>query len=353
MRFMLDFGDGGNSTSPTPLIGESSFAAKQETFSVPAAWLTLFNQVFLILALPVLTKYLYPYLDRRGIRLSMLSRIGVGMFVSSLAVFTAGGLETFRTVLWKTDNSTHINQTVGNVTYNAVDLSIFWQVPQYILVAAAEALASIAGLEYAYSEAPKSFQSLIMGLFYAMEGVGSFLGIILFQILAPFWLNNMTDYANINDNHLDFYLYFLGILQMITLVIYGVTIYVSRFSLELVPLHCDEGIGGPLDQRYNPNRRRRSRRGRGAGNDGYRQLDDDTYEARLRRDVSPNLRHDRGLRSDAPDHSTDQVDEQLIDVHVESGNNDLLPSDDSDDSIGVNEAPGGLVPIGIGNHSPF
>lgn len=45
-------------------------------FQVPAAWLTLFNQLFLIGAIPILTTFLYPVMDRAGIRLSMLFRIG-------------------------------------------------------------------------------------------------------------------------------------------------------------------------------------------------------------------------------------------------------------------------------------
>ncbi|KAG0729059.1 Solute carrier family 15 member 4 [Chionoecetes opilio] len=182
-------------------------------FSVPAAWLTLFNQLFLIGAIPVLTTFLYPVMDRAGIRLSMLFRIGIGMVFSILAVMVAGGLESYRIFLWRTDNSSHIEQVVGNVTYHAVDISIFWQVPQYVLVGAAELFASIAGLEFAYSAAPRTFQGMIMGLFYTLEGVGSLLGTTLLHLVSPFWLANTTDYGNINDNHLDFYLYFLGVLQ--------------------------------------------------------------------------------------------------------------------------------------------
>ena len=44
---------------------------------VPAAWLTLFNQLFLIAAIPVVSSFLYPKLDRAGIRVSVLFRIGM------------------------------------------------------------------------------------------------------------------------------------------------------------------------------------------------------------------------------------------------------------------------------------
>ncbi|XP_018009744.1 solute carrier family 15 member 4 [Hyalella azteca] len=326
MRFMIDIQTNKTNSTAGPSLRELFMSvAAGHTFSVPAAWLTLFNQFFLILALPLLTNVVYPYCDRRGVRLSMLCRIGAGMLVSSFAVFTAGGLETFRTMLWKTDNSTHIVQTVGNVTFNGVDISIFWQVPQYVLVAAAEALASVAGLEYAYSEAPRAFQSLIMGLFYAMEGVGSFLGIALLQILAPFWLNNMTDYANINDNHLDFYLYFLGIIQFTTLIVFVVTNYVSRYSLELVPLHSDQGIGGPRD-------------GRGLrGRTRYRGLleeedEEETFEGPLRRNQDPGVA--------APD-------EELLDVTRPEAGGGLLPADESDDSVDVKESSSAVTPATV------
>ena len=174
------------------------------------------------------------------------------------------------------------------------------------------------GLEYAYSEAPRSFQSLIMGLFYAMEGVGSFLGVALLQILAPFWLNNMTDYGNINDNHMDFYLYFLGILQIITLIIYTTAIYVARFSLELVPMPCDRGIGGPMDRR----RLRGSRRG---GRVSYRELVVDDRQGRVRNE-------DQVRTLTGPDTDDDEM------VNPDADDGGLLPVDESDDSVGVKES---------------
>ncbi|XP_045582415.1 solute carrier family 15 member 4 isoform X2 [Procambarus clarkii] len=217
---------------------------EREEFSVPAAWLTLFNQLFLIGAIPLVTSFLYPVMDKAGIRMSMLFRIGIGMVFSIFAVMIAGSLESYRIFLWRTDNSSHIEQIVGNVTYHAVNISIFWQIPQYILVGAAELFASIAGLEFAYSAAPRTFQGMIMGLFYTMEGIGSLLGTALLHLVSPFWLSNMTDYGNINDNHLDFYLYFLGILQFTTFLVYCGSLYMQRFSLRPIAMpHTRRGRG--------------------------------------------------------------------------------------------------------------
>ena len=94
-----------------------------------------------------------------------------------------------------------------------------------------------------------------MGIFYTMEGIGSLLGTALLHLVAPFWLSNMTDYGNINDNHLDFYLYFLGVLQVTTFIIYCGALYMQKFSLRPIVMppprrgrgrrrHDETGAGG-------------------------------------------------------------------------------------------------------------
>jgi len=193
-------------------------------FMAPSAWLTLCDQVFIIFLIPLLNLIVYPYLDKRNIKTSPMCRIMVGMIVSLLAVLSAALVEHFRLQEWQNGNS--VIQIISNTSYNASSLPILWQIPQYCLMGTAEVFAGVAGLEYAYSCAPRSFQGIIMGLYSALEGMGSLLGIALVQLAVSLRLDWITNENQFNQGHLDYFYYLLAVIEGLVIIILGTVIYV-------------------------------------------------------------------------------------------------------------------------------
>jgi peptide/histidine transporter 3/4 len=82
---------------------------------LPAAWLSLFDIVFLIILIPLMDRVVYPALDRRGRPLSLRVRMLIGMVFSLLAVACAGGLEMWRLDVYWANNTQNIHwQYIGN-----------------------------------------------------------------------------------------------------------------------------------------------------------------------------------------------------------------------------------------------
>ncbi|MCA1827212.1 MAG: MFS transporter [Myxococcales bacterium] len=107
------------------------------------------NAILILIMVPAFAYLVYP-----RFRMSMLKRMGIGMFVAVPAFLSAAMIQR-----WIESGGTpHIG----------------WQVIQYVLISIAETLVSVTALEFAYTQAPKSMKGAIMSLWFVTLGTGSF-----------------------------------------------------------------------------------------------------------------------------------------------------------------------------------
>jgi POT family proton-dependent oligopeptide transporter len=71
--------------------------------------------------------------------------------------------------------------------------SVMWQLPQYVLLTMGEILVSVTGLEFAYSQAPRSLRSTIMSIWFLAIAAGNLLTAVLSKLVrldgaANFWM---------------------------------------------------------------------------------------------------------------------------------------------------------------------
>ena len=129
----------------------------------------------------------------------MKTRILIGLVSAAVAMVLAGTVEVIRQDIYVNHNFIQTigmyrcslamenlprRFIVGTANYTAADMSIFFQLPQYIGVGLSEVFTSVASLEFAYLAAPQSAQSLIMSLRFCSAGLSSFFGsamIVLFS----------------------------------------------------------------------------------------------------------------------------------------------------------------------------
>ncbi|XP_078366305.1 solute carrier family 15 member 4-like isoform X2 [Oculina patagonica] len=220
----------------TFLIQATYMKLKLENFTVPAASLSIFDIVAVLTLIPIMDHVVYPLLSYCGIRFTPLRRIGVGMLFAAASVIVAGVIEIERRNTWH-DGGFEV-QKVFDENRNASSLSIFWQVPQFILIGSSEVLTSITGLEFAYSQAPKCLQGLVMGAFLVTSGLGNYVANLLVVIVRAASNNDWYPENDPNQGHLEYFFFLLAGLMLVNFVVF---LYVaSSYKYKAAPKRTEE-----------------------------------------------------------------------------------------------------------------
>lgn len=190
------------------------------SFAIPPASLSTFDVISVIFWVPVYDSIIVPIARKftgkeRGF--SELQRMGIGLFISVLAMAAAAVVEIRRLQLARELGLAH--QDV------AVPLSILWQIPQYFLVGAAEVCTFIGQLEFFYEQSPDAMRSLCSALALLTTALGNYLSSLILTIVTYFttsggkagWIPN-----NLNEGHLDYYFWLLAGLSFSNMLVYVV-----------------------------------------------------------------------------------------------------------------------------------
>lgn len=185
-------------------------------FEIPAASLTLFFVGSILLTCVFYDRVVVPITKRvlnNPHGLSPLQRIAVGLVLSIIAMIAAALTEVKRL------NVAH-SHGLTNDAYAMVPLSVFWLVPQFLLVGAGEAFTYIGQLDFFLRECPKGMKTMSTGLFLSTLSLGFFVSSILVTIVHKVTGNKPWLADNLNQGRLyDFY-WLLAILSVLNLMVF-------------------------------------------------------------------------------------------------------------------------------------
>ncbi|XP_058959823.2 solute carrier family 15 member 4 [Pocillopora verrucosa] len=187
-------------------------------FTVPAASLSIFDTVAVLAFIPLVDNILYPFVRYLGFNFTPLRRIGVGMLLAAASVAVAGVIEIQRRNEWL--HGGICRQKVLGDEHNASCLSVFWQVPQFALIGASEVFTSIAGLEFAYSQAPRCLQGVVMGAFLVTSGLGNYVANLLVVIVKEASNGDWYPVDNPNKGHFEYFFFLLAGLMMLNFLVF-------------------------------------------------------------------------------------------------------------------------------------
>lgn len=189
------------------------------SFKIPPASLGTFGTLSVIFWIPVYDQIIVPLVRKitgHPNGLTQLQRIGTGHFISIFSMLCAGILEVVRLDIVKRHNYYELKP---------VPVSIFWQVPQFLIIGCAEVFTLVGQMEFFYEQVPDSMKSLGSALRLMTIALGNYMSSLLVSFVlkittedgGPGWIPD-----NLNYGQLQNFFWLLGVLSLVNLVIFVV-----------------------------------------------------------------------------------------------------------------------------------
>ncbi|CAL9045679.1 unnamed protein product [Musa banksii] len=190
------------------------------SFVIPPSMLQSAITISIILIMPLYDKLIIPFLrllTRRGKGIDVLQRIGIGMCVSIVAMVVAAVVESKR-------------RTHESLRVDSQRLTIFWLLPQYVLLGISDVFTVVGMQEFFYMQVPTTMRTIGIGLYLSVFGVGSFLSALLISVLELTSNTRGKSHGWFSDDareaRLDKYYWILALLSSISFLMFA---YLCRY----------------------------------------------------------------------------------------------------------------------------
>ncbi|XP_076920305.1 protein NRT1/ PTR FAMILY 5.10-like [Bidens hawaiensis] len=179
------------------------------TFEIPPATLQSFIGLSVIILIPIYDTILVPL--TRAITnfpsgITMLQRIGTGIFISTISMIVAAIVETKRLNIAR-------EYGLSDDPNAMVPMKIWWLLPQYLLTGAGDVFTMVGMQEFFYDQMPSDLKSIGLALYLSVLGIGSFLSSFTISIVEKMTGGNGRDgwiSDNMNQGHIDYFYYLLA-----------------------------------------------------------------------------------------------------------------------------------------------
>lgn len=139
---------------------------------VPSDLLSAFNPIAVVILVPIFDRAIYPMLRKWNIPFRPINRITFGFFVSASAMAYAAILQS--KIYAQSPCLANAESSCPHVS-----ISLWVQLPVYILVAMSEIFASVTGLELGYQKAPARLKSVVTSMYLLTTAFASALSFAL------------------------------------------------------------------------------------------------------------------------------------------------------------------------------
>ncbi|KAI3464337.1 hypothetical protein Pfo_021000 [Paulownia fortunei] len=189
------------------------------SFQIPAASLQSVISLSIVVFVPIYDRILVPIaraLSRKPAGISMLQRIGTGIFLSLLSMVIAALVERKRL-------ETATEYGLVDMPKATVPMSVWWLTPQYLLFGISDVFTMIGLQEFFYDQVPSELKSIGLALYLSIFGVGSFISSFLISVIEKATSGQGRDSwfsDNLNRAHLDYFYWLLAGLSAVAFIAY-------------------------------------------------------------------------------------------------------------------------------------